>query len=65
MAGPLRSVVQAIDADVPVYRVETTQELFDERSNKLPNLLTGISSSVGLVGLTMALIGLYLIVAYW
>ena len=64
MAGPLRSVVQAIDADVPVYRVETTQELFDERSKKLANLLTGISTSVGLVGLTMALIGLYAIVAY-
>ena len=64
MAGPLRSVVQAIDADVPVYRVETTRELFDERSRKLANLLTGISTSVGLVGLTMALIGLYAIVAY-
>ena len=40
------------------------QELFDEQSKKLANLLTGISSSVGLVGLTMALIGLYAIVAY-
>ena len=64
MAAPLRSVVQAIDADVPVYRVETTQELFDERSKKLARLLTGISTSVGLVGLTMALIGLYALVAY-
>ena len=26
MAAPLRSVVQAIDADVPVYRVETTEK---------------------------------------
>jgi len=64
MAGPLRDVVRSIDADVPVYRVETTQGLFDERAKKLANLLTGISSSVGLVGLTMALIGLYAIVAY-
>ena len=44
--------------------METTQGLFDERAKKLANLLTGISSSVGLVGLTMALIGLYAIVAY-
>ena len=64
MAAPLRSVVQAIDADVPVYRVETTQELFDERSKTLAHLLTGISTAVGLVGLTMALIGLYALVAY-
>jgi len=64
MAGSLREVVRSIDADVPVYRVETTQELFDERSKKLANLLTGISTSVGLVGLTMALIGLYALVAY-
>jgi predicted permease len=64
MAAALRGVVSAIDADVPVYRVETTQELFDERSKKLASLLTGIAMSVGLVGLTMALIGLYAIVAY-
>jgi hypothetical protein len=53
----LRDVVSAIDSYVPIYRVETTQELFVERSKKLANLLTGIAigttfSCVGLRGLS-------------
>jgi predicted permease len=64
MAGAVRSVVQSIDASVPVYRVETTAEIFEQRTKRLAGLISGIVSSVGLVGLTMALIGLYAVVAY-
>jgi predicted permease len=64
LADPLRGAVEAIDPDVPVYRIESTAELFETRSKRLARLLTGIAGSVGLVGLTMALIGLYAIVSY-
>jgi predicted permease len=64
MAAPLRGVIQSIDPNVPVYRVETTQELFDQRSASVARLVTGIVTVVGLVGLSMSLIGLYAVVAY-
>jgi predicted permease len=64
MAGALRGVIHSIDPNVPVFRVETTQELFDQRSAAVAHLITGIASSVGLVGLCMALLGLYAVVAF-
>jgi putative ABC transport system permease protein len=64
MAEPLRRVVQSIDPGIPIFRVETTQELFDQRSAAVARLITGIASSVGLVGLVMALLGLYAVVSY-
>ena len=64
LAGALRGVVEALDANVPVYRIESTAEVFETRSKRLARLLTGIAGAVGLIGLTMALIGLYAIVSY-
>ncbi|HEV8395043.1 MAG TPA: ABC transporter permease [Vicinamibacterales bacterium] len=64
MADPLRRVVQSIDPSVPVFRVETTRELFETRSAAVARLITGIAGSVGLVGMCMALLGLYAMVAY-
>ena len=58
----LRDVVRGIDINVPVYRVETMEELFEQRSVAVANLLVGIATTVGLVGLCLALIGLYAIV---
>ena len=62
--GSLREVVRGIDINVPLYRVETMEELFEQRSVAVANLLLGITTTVGLVGLSLALIGLYAIVSY-
>ena len=64
MAAPLREVVRSIDVNVPVYRVETMEELYAQRTVAVANLLVGISTVVGLVGLCLALVGLYAIVSY-
>ena len=64
MAGPLREVVRSIDINVPVYRVETMEELFEQRAVAVANILIGTTMIVGLVGLCLALIGLYAIVSY-
>jgi predicted permease len=64
MADAMRGLVQSIDPNVPVIRVETTAELFEMRSKRIARLIGGIVAAVGLVGLTMALIGLYAVVAY-
>ena len=44
----LRDVVRGIDINVPVYRVETMEELFEQRSVAVANLLVGIATTVGL-----------------
>jgi predicted permease len=62
--GSLRDVIRGIDINVPVYRVETMEDLFERRSVAVANLLVGITTTVGLVGLCLALIGLYAIVSY-
>jgi predicted permease len=64
MVDPLREVVRSIDINVPVYRIETMEELFAQRSVAVANLLVGIATIVGFVGLALALIGLYAIVSY-
>ncbi len=64
MASPLREIVRSIDINVPVYRVETMEELFAQRSVAVVNILVGTTTIVGLVGLCLALIGLYAIVSY-
>ena len=64
MADAMRGVVQSIDANVPVYRVETTAEIFEQRTKRLARLVNGIVTAVGIVGLTMSLIGLYAVVAH-
>jgi predicted permease len=64
VASALRGVVRSIDPDVPVYRVETTAEIFEMRTKRVADLVSGIAAAVGLVGFTMALIGLYAVVAY-
>jgi ABC-type antimicrobial peptide transport system permease subunit len=62
--GPLRDVVRSLDINVPVYRVETMEELFEQRSLAVGNLIGGITTTVGLVGLCLALIGVYAVVSY-
>jgi predicted permease len=64
MAAPLREVIRSIDVNVPLYRVETMEELYAQRTSAVANLLVGISTIVGLVGLCLALVGLYAIVSY-
>jgi predicted permease len=64
MTGRLREVVRSIDINVPVYRVETMQELYEQRSVAVANILVGIATIVGLVGLCLALIGVYAVVSY-
>jgi predicted permease len=64
LAAPLREMVHSIDANVPIYGVRTMAEIMDQRAVRLMHLLNGIVASIGLLGLGLALVGLYAVVAY-
>ena len=64
LVGPLRETVRSINPNLPVFAVRTMEDIFNQRSVKVANIITGTVGVIGLVGLILALIGLYAIVAY-
>ena len=64
LAASLRDVVRAIDPDMPVFGVRTMADLYASRGIKVPNIIVGIVAAMGGMGLLLALVGLYGLVAY-
>jgi predicted permease len=64
LAAPLRKVVGTLDVNMPVLNVQTYSSLYKERAIAVPLMIMQIVAAMGLVGLTLALIGLYALVAY-
>jgi predicted permease len=64
MAVAIRENVRALDADMPVVNLTTMAGHFDERAMLGPRLIAQIVTAIGLVGLLLAVIGLYGVVAY-
>jgi predicted permease len=63
-AGPLRELVRTMDSNLPIFGVRTMSDLFEQRALKELEVINEIVGSAGLVGLGLALIGLYAVVAY-
>jgi predicted permease len=64
MAAVIRENVRALDADMPVVNLSTMARHFEERAMLGPRLIAQIVTAIGLVGLLLAVIGLYGVVAY-
>ena len=63
LLGPLRDVVRALDANQPIFDVRTMQDLYHARVSN-PNMIVQTIAAMGLVGLLLALVGLYGLVSY-
>src|SRR4029453_7681545 len=64
LVGPLRQVVRDLDANLPVYNVRTMSELYRMRAISVFNVIVGIVAGMGAMGVGLALVGLYGLVAY-
>jgi len=64
MAAPLRTLVRSLDAGMPVFGVLTMEDYFDQRARRLVNVLLEVMLGMGLLGLALALIGLYGLMTY-
>ena len=64
LAPVLRQVLQSLDRQVPTYDMRTFADLYASRAVKTPNLILTIVTSLGMMGLVLAVVGLYGLVAY-
>jgi predicted permease len=63
-ASLVREQVRALDPDMPIFRVSTMDAFFHDRAMLGPRLIAQIVTATGVMGLFMAVIGLYGVIAY-
>lgn len=64
LAAPLRDLVHSMDSNLPIFGVRTMDDLFEQRALKELKVINEIVGSAGLVGLGLALVGLYAVISY-
>jgi ABC-type antimicrobial peptide transport system permease subunit len=64
LAPVLRRVIQEIDRNIPVFDVRSMKDIYNNRVVKGPNLIAEMIGWMGIMGLVLAVIGLYGLAAY-
>ena len=64
LAAPLREIVRGLDPNLPIFNVRTMEELYRMRAVSVFNVLVTIVAGMGAMGLGLAIVGLYGLVAY-
>jgi len=60
----VRNVVRDLDPNQPVFNVRTLSDFYQQRAVEVPMMIAEMITTLGLVGLTLALVGLYGLIAY-
>ncbi len=64
VAPALRSIVQEIDPNMPITSVRTMEDFYFGNATGIVRTLIAVTGGMGLLGLVLALVGLYGLVAY-
>ena len=64
LAQPLRGLIREVDVNQPIVSMRTFSSLFEQRAIRVPLMVLQLVGAIGLIGLTLALIGLYGLIAY-
>jgi putative ABC transport system permease protein len=64
LAEPMRQLVRSIDANMPVLSVRTMDNHFEQSASSNFLVTNAIFGSASLIGLVLALVGLYAVVSY-
>jgi ABC-type antimicrobial peptide transport system permease subunit len=64
LAPVLRKAVKSLDPNMPIYGVRTMDNFYKQRAIKTGTIITQTVGGLGLMGLLLAMIGLYGLVAY-
>jgi putative ABC transport system permease protein len=64
LAAPLRAAVHRVDPKMPVYDVQTMEWFFQARAIGLAHILLNMITGMGVMGLALAMVGLYGLMSY-
>jgi predicted permease len=64
LAAPLREVARRLDPNLPAYDVHTMEEHYYARATSLADVIVDIVGSMGLMGMALAIAGLYGLISY-
>jgi macrolide transport system ATP-binding/permease protein len=64
LAPVIRDVVRGIDPSMPVFNTRTMQDFYTQRAVKTPNIISESVAGLGTMGLILAMVGLYGLIAY-
>jgi hypothetical protein len=64
LAPVVRQIARDLDPSMPFTEARTIRDFFDQRAVKTPNMLVWVIAVIGMMGLLLALVGLYALVAY-
>ena len=64
LAPVLREVVRGIDPDMPVSNARTMEDYYTQRAVKTPDIIAESVAGLGTMGLILAMVGLYGLIAY-
>jgi putative ABC transport system permease protein len=61
---PLRELARGLDASVPAYDAQTIEAFYAARVTTIGTVMTRLMGGMGLMGLTLTMVGLYGLVSY-
>jgi putative ABC transport system permease protein len=64
LVAPLREAVRALDTNQPIYNVRSYEDYYHHRAVSVPNLIIETVGAMGVMGVALAMAGLYGLVAY-
>jgi predicted permease len=64
LTAPLREVIHGLDANQPIFNIRTMEEFYRMRAVNTPNMIIQTVGGLGVMGLVLAIVGLYGLVAY-
>jgi predicted permease len=64
LIDPLRGLVHSIDVDQPVYNVQSFSSFYEQRAVRVPLRILQTVAAMGLMGIALALVGIYALVSY-
>jgi ABC-type antimicrobial peptide transport system permease subunit len=64
LAAPLREVVRSVDANQPILSLRTLEETYRMRTVTILNIIVRLIGALGVMGLALAIVGLYGLVSY-